>query len=339
MLCRLEEACPAEFRAFVFHNDQHAILWHRLTAFQLVSLTLVAEQMLLALPAYEEARALPLVLPGKRQKPLVNPAVVLRISAANVGAMAVAAELAHHTKGLTIHEPPSDASDSVGAGFSSSQLPRLTGGQGSTAADAALLRSRSTRGRLIAAFSARWSGSNLGEPTHLLLYLTRSTFAGPAGELLAIELRQARGEGLPIVMVHECDPAAGGCTFAEIIASTPRDLVEDQPGQRGLYGALAIAWYPPPYRTASIELVAQSLSGVAAHEQVAWRATSACCALTTEVVACCLDGLRLRPQPAEAEDTGKDNLRTQGGLMVVRPSTSGGRARVNDGADGAQDRL
>ena len=93
--------------------------------------------------------------------------------------------------------------------------------------------------------------------THMLLYLNQLTYQGDAGELLADELRAARGgagrgrarrvsveEGgaeqtgrararslftlhrsaapLPIVMAHENDPDKGGCEFAHCLATVPR---------------------------------------------------------------------------------------------------------------------
>ena len=73
---------------------------------------------------------------------------------------------------------------------------------------------------------------------------------GDKGELFADEVRAARANNFPIIMVHENDEAAGGCEFARFFESTPQDLIAD-----GLYKALAYAWYPDPFRQVSVALV------------------------------------------------------------------------------------
>jgi hypothetical protein len=64
------------------------------------------------------------------------------------------------------------------------------------------------------------------------------------------QVRAARANGFPIIMVHENDEAAGGCEFARFFESTPQDMIAD-----GLYKALAYAWYPDPFRQVSVALV------------------------------------------------------------------------------------
>ena len=49
------------------------------------------------------------------------------------------------------------------------------------------------------------------KPTHFLLYLNAETFVGEAGLRLAHELRVVRAaKEVPVVMVHENDPARNG---------------------------------------------------------------------------------------------------------------------------------
>ena len=77
--------------------------------------------------------------------------------------------------------------------------------------------------------------------THMLLYLNDKSFVGDPGEALADELRQLRwgggastsrassrvtgaSKGVPIVLVHENDPARGGCEFGTFF-QTVRDTV------------------------------------------------------------------------------------------------------------------
>ena len=98
--------------------------------------------------------------------------------------------------------------------------------------------------------------------THFLLYLAHETYVGEAGDALAEELREARANHLPLVMLHENDMDNGGCEFARFFETTPQDLIAG-----GLYTALAFANYPGPFRPISIALtqkyIADGLAGLA----------------------------------------------------------------------------
>ena len=59
----------------------------------------------------------------------------------------------------------------------------------------------------------------------MLLYLCEKTLLGAEGAALAEELRLARAAGFPIVMLHENDPAKGGCEFGRFFETTPQDLI------------------------------------------------------------------------------------------------------------------
>ena len=97
--------------------------------------------------------------------------------------------------------------------------------------------------------------------THFLLYLAHETFVGEAGERLAEEVRRMMRANQPIVMLHENDMANGGCEFARFFSTTPQDLIAD-----GLYRSLALAYCPGHFRPVSIALVAKKL-GAAAYRQ------------------------------------------------------------------------
>ena len=97
-------------------------------------------------------------------------------------------------------------------------------------------------------------GGLSGKPTHLVLYLSKQTWLGEAGERLADEIRRARAAQVPIVMVHENDMAGDGCEFGLFFSTTPQDLIKD-----GLYKALALALCPPPFHHVSSCLVARAL--------------------------------------------------------------------------------
>ena len=84
------------------------------------------------------------------------------------------------------------------------------------------------------------------EATHVLVYLNSKTFTSEPGSKFAAELRLAKQAGTPLVLVHENDPALGGCEFAKVMEHTPSDLIES-----GLYNSIAIALHPEPHRSVS----------------------------------------------------------------------------------------
>jgi len=100
---------------------------------------------------------------------------------------------------------------------------------------------------------ARWGGGS-PEATHMLLYLNESTFVGEAGTMLAQEVRLARMRHRPLVAVHECDPALGGCVFEHLFQSTPQDLINT-----GLYKRIAVPLEAGSHRQISLALVAKEL--------------------------------------------------------------------------------
>jgi hypothetical protein len=57
-----------------------------------------------------------------------------------------------------------------------------------------------------------------------------------------------------IVLVHEADPAKGGCEFGTFFGTTPQGLIDE-----GIYKDIAIALHTPPHRAVSLALVAQAL--------------------------------------------------------------------------------
>ena len=93
--------------------------------------------------------------------------------------------------------------------------------------------------------------------THFLLYLAHETFVGKAGEQLAEEVRIMMHTDQPIVMLHENDMEGGGCDFGHFFSTTPQDVIAD-----GLFKALALAYYPGPFRRVSLTLAAKKLGAV-----------------------------------------------------------------------------
>ena len=95
------------------------------------------------------------------------------------------------------------------------------------------------------------------EATHFLLYLNKHTFVGEEGAQLAEEVRLAIDGGLPMVLVHEEDPAMDGCHFDELHHNTPEDLTN-----QGLYKNIAISCKPERLRLVSLSLIAKALGAV-----------------------------------------------------------------------------
>ena len=75
-------------------------------------------------------------------------------------------------------------------------------------------------------------------------------------------LRAARGVGLSVVLVHECDPARGGCEFGHFFQTTPQDLISD-----GLYARVAVAFQVGQHRTVSLCLLAREVGAVRYHKK------------------------------------------------------------------------
>ena len=123
-----------------------------------------------------------------------------------------------------------------------------------------------------------------GKSVAMLLYLNKDTWVVPPGVLehdvraagfgvglvrMASKLLELgrtgsglneRGAGaasagkIRIVLVHEADPAKGGCDFGTFFGTTPQGLIDE-----GIYKDIAIALHTPPHRAISLALVAQAL--------------------------------------------------------------------------------
>jgi len=166
------------------------VVWHRIEAFQHVSLKVIAEALLLKTPKYEGEKELPMCVPGElRADDLAFPKpVVLWASTLNAGARGLANAVAVAVAGSI------SVTDAIPSLLSS--LPRASDSCGD-------------------------------EATHMLLYLNKATWAGEGAEALAEQVRAAREARLPIVMAHENDAVRGGCIFAHFFEVTPRDLISD----------------------------------------------------------------------------------------------------------------
>ena len=319
------DECPTEYYDHIL-TGRPVITYHRIKDFQVVSIKLLAQDVLLNSPAFarkdswlqreseKEANILEvqLALPGEltRKGLSFERPITVYVSAHNPGAAVVMEalqggflELQEPKKKLSVTgmpsmasvargekgsgedtDVPADASADVSAACRASEQGAGVGaseqaGRSTKAKDVDVdvaQRAKAARGQiratatpptdvqgdkeiegLIGELSGKKGGKKglekkgANEPTHMLLYLNSDTFVGDKGELFANEVRAARANGFPLVMVHENDEDAGGCDFARFFETTPQDLISD-----GLYKALAYAWYPDPFRQVSVALVA-----------------------------------------------------------------------------------
>ena len=101
-----QKECPPGLRASVFDVSE-VVQWHRAADFQLLSLKLIAERVLLASPAYADKRSLPLVMPGELlEQELVLPSNVrLLVSEANPGVAKAAHGVCGETHRATLQRP------------------------------------------------------------------------------------------------------------------------------------------------------------------------------------------------------------------------------------------
>ena len=177
----LKLECEDEkLRHSVFADRHEPIVWLRIADFQLVSLKLILEAVLLHSPAYKMQSELALYVPGElAQQTLrfVSP-VVLYVSRSNPGAAELVAELCGQFN-TTLLSYTEETPDKI-------------------------------------AVQPRSAVAKKGKPaimTHFLLYLCKATYEGEPGQQLAMELREALTNKVPIVMAHENDVKKGGCAF------------------------------------------------------------------------------------------------------------------------------
>eukprot|EP00964_Phaeocystis_antarctica_P086637 scaffold54879_cov68-Phaeocystis_antarctica.AAC.2 len=218
-------SCRPELAAVLFKEDP--ITWHRVADFQLLSLKMMSEFILHATPAFKTLKSPPrLYQRGEvlRKQLVLRSKTVVYVSASNPGVLHIALELMNRfgVLGLKIsREKPVEFRDSDDSEESEESLTEVKGA------------------------------------THMLLYLCTETFLGSAGDALAQEVREARRLGLPIVMVHECDPKRNGCPFSLFFRTTPEDLINGN-----LYGAIANAFHTEPHRQISMANAAKALGAV-----------------------------------------------------------------------------
>jgi len=285
----LRSDCESRDVTEVFNSGGEIIPWHRAADFQLLTLKLIVARMLHCMPAYVRSSAPPKVyIPGEigLQAFKFAQSVVLYVSDFNPGAKEMITQFAagyvNDENLKIIHVPPAQLQPGV---RKPSRLRRRMSIQAKRAVSGLLREGRSslranrnsvvqsnrdsTAGEQLSARDNRLSVT--GDPTsgptddptgkqltHMLLYLNSTTFEGQAGAHLAGEVRRARGTGIAILLVHECDSERGGCQFSKFFETTPPELIAD-----GLYSKkIAVACHPAQHRAISLGLMAKELGAV-----------------------------------------------------------------------------
>ena len=248
----MNEECPARLLSPIFDN-RSIIMWHRIADFQLVSLKLLAEQMLLGSPEYRREAALELEVPGELSAARLRfpTPVLLYTSPNNAGVLAAARSI--------LKEMPTFRSTSTTPSAIAGLAETMQKEEEANRSAEAAARARKGLHFALPSSGAGFGNKKKEEATHFLLYLNTETFVGEAGEVFAEQVRTARAVNMPILMLHETDPAAGGCEFSKFFQTTPHDLIAD-----GLYGALAMSFLPHPFRTVSVKAAAKSIGAVEA---------------------------------------------------------------------------
>ena len=179
------EECPDDLRPIF--DSKEVVEWHRVKDFQLVSLKLLAEEVLLGCPTIYKGLLESGRLTSDPQHPLYND-------------IFVPGELTNQklgfTRHLSLYASPSNPGASMAAEVIVGAMEGLS-----------------------------LSATPPPAATHFLLYLAHETWVGEAGERLAEEVRQMMSRSLPIVMLHENDMANGGCEFSRFFETTPSDLI------------------------------------------------------------------------------------------------------------------
>ena len=232
-------------------DDEHRVTeWHRIQAFQVVSLVRIAEDMLRQLDGFDAGVSL--YIPGSLlvQRLVFKTPVVLYVSRHNWGATAAAQELCLRFPEISVTEslvlpqagPPGGV---LGRAISQGSLHRVA----SRLVVEMQSSAASSQAQVVDA-----TQETITRPTHFLLYLNEQTYVDDDGAL-AGEVREALAAGLPVAMIHEKDEARHGCDFGRFFETTPKDLIDG-----GLYNALAVAFMSgDAYRAVSEKLFAKNL--------------------------------------------------------------------------------
>lgn len=213
---------PEEALRRVFGHDD-PVLWVRVTDCQIVSLKAIACRILPHLLYYTmhpTELAAGLRLAGELGPVAFSESITLLVYHANTGAHAVAEEI---RQAATVGRPRASTSPIVIE----------------DAANAVTLAA--------------------SEHAVLLIYLTKDTFLGSDGVLLADVVQRALNRKIRLVLVHEQEPSKGACAFSVLIGQTP-DFLFKPPYK--IFDTVAVPLYSSPeHREISLRQVLMNMGG------------------------------------------------------------------------------
>jgi len=247
------------------------ILWVRAHDFQLVSIKMIALQILRELKATSpRILAKGVYVPGELAPVLLDASTVILACKSNKGASELAAEVRDRSevKVVVAEDFLSDRCSHGDDGSHSSGRDALAApSELSQLSELPELPQPSQPSELPQPSALEMASAAHGEGVHraaarpglyLLLYLNKDTFLD-ADEETARCVRAALKGGIRVVLIHEKDPERGGVPFRVFFANTPEDLMI----RHGLYNTVAVPLYSsPPYRAVSKILIRKAMGGV-----------------------------------------------------------------------------
>ena len=248
----IRDECADHLREPIFGVGREVIEWHRIKDFQLVSLKLLAAQLLVGCPSRSISRS----RKGSGARSRAGSSAGGSVGGGSVGegggggggrrALYIPGEVSRQRMAFRSsgHARVYVSPHNIGALAAVEALRAGMGGSFNIVSDSEItdaggrqrLRQRST---------------------HFVLYLNHGTFAGrgDAGKRLAEEVGDALTTGSPrLVLLHETVPSEGGCAFDRFFQTTPQDLICG-----GLYRPLALPLCDGAFWPVSVALVARAL--------------------------------------------------------------------------------
>ena len=224
---------PDEVMKAIF-LDLPPVIWVRVADFQLQSLKLLTQRVLLHLPYYKEDAADlagGIKVAGELGPLRFSDPIRILTCAGNTGAQSVARELA-----------------AAAAGPGSASQVSLADAEEAFAADDGP------------------TGTHTKEQCRLLVYLNEATFSdGHGGAQTCKLIKQALGCGVQVSLAHEQDPAAGGCSFRLFLEQAPEEL---QRPPYSLFQSVAVPLFPSAeHRATSLRHVLRGMGALPVHNR------------------------------------------------------------------------
>ena len=235
-LDELREACPAECCGAIFDEEPERIIrWHRVAEFQVKVVAQMAEQLLLASPAYHGESKLPLMLSGGLAwaTPFFPRRTGVYISPHNQEADEVLSKLLGRYEQLYRADTLPMACQE-GSSVESGRVEPSSRGTSMRRLDRATTM-RMLRGLASMRRDPAGDDQAAAPSVYFLLVLGRETWRdGDRSAALAAEVMEALQAGIELVLVYSPQKV----TFDEVLRATSAELLAKK-----VYAKVAIEWY------------------------------------------------------------------------------------------------